>query len=410
MVKLISIIALVQLVSATIVPWNLQNVLSDVHHPSLHLLDYIQSLKNEVMFDGDDRRIIKLGPQEYRIITEKEKYQLKTEGISFIDVTYQHGDNVELLYSSAPVTVPDYLYPSNDTFHFKQVNSLIGEIDIGRMQAFLGRFSSFFTRFYKSDKGLQSSIWLQGELVQLALKDPSRFNVTTVEHPWKQNSAIFTIYGENVDPSKGKGDIVVVGCHQDSINLLFPNILRAPGADDDGSGVTSNLEALRIIVESGLKFHNTVEFHFYSAEEGGLLGSQQIFSSYRAAEETVVAMLQQDMTGYIQKALDHGESDHFGLITDHTNANLNSFLALLIDAYTSIPYKETECGYACSDHSSALEHGYPSAMVFESSFAYTNPFIHSTQDTIDKINFPHMAEHVKLVLGYVVELGLEHFR
>lgn len=59
------------------------------------------------------------------------------------------------------------------------------------------------------------------------------------------------------------------------------------------------LEAFRAIVsdeglwEKGLE--NTLEFHWYSAEEGGLLGSQDIFSRYEKEKREVVAMLQQDM-------------------------------------------------------------------------------------------------------------------
>ena len=43
---------------------------------------------------------------------------------------------------------------------------------------------------------------------------------------------------------------------------------------------------------------NTLEFHWYSGEEAGLLGSADIFDSYQSSGEVVKAMLQQDMTGY----------------------------------------------------------------------------------------------------------------
>ena len=51
---------------------------------------------------------------------------------------------------------------------------------------------------------------------------------------------------------------------------------------------------------------NTVEFHWYSAEEGGLLGSQAIFQQYAKDKRDVRAMLQQDMTGYVQGSLNNG--------------------------------------------------------------------------------------------------------
>lgn len=79
--------------------------------------------------------------------------------------------------------------------------------------------------------------------------------------------------------------------------------MAAPGADDNGSGTVTNMEALRLYTENflkrGFRPNNTVEFHFYSAEEGGLLGSLDVFTAYAKQKKHVRAMLQQDMTGYV---------------------------------------------------------------------------------------------------------------
>lgn len=88
--------------------------------------------------------------------------------------------------------------------------------------------------------------------------------------------------------------LVIVGAHQDSTNLL--PFLPAPGADDDGSGTTTSLEALTILLKSGFRpTHSSVEFHWYSAEEGGMLGSQAVASQYQKEDKSVRAMLQMDM-------------------------------------------------------------------------------------------------------------------
>ena len=97
-------------------------------------------------------------------------------------------------------------------------------------------------------------------------------------------------------------------------------MLPAPGADDDGSGTVTILEAFRVLLSSddvvAGNAPNTIEFHWYSAEEGGLLGSQAIFSSYEKQGRVVKAMLQQDMTGYVQGTLDAGKPESVGVITD----------------------------------------------------------------------------------------------
>lgn len=73
---------------------------------------------------------------------------------------------------------------------------------------------------------------------------------------------------------------------------------------------------------------NTIEFHWYSAEEGGLLGSQAIFQSYSNAGRDVKAMLQQDMTGYVGT----GKKNQMGLIVDNVDTALTNFIRLVLDA------------------------------------------------------------------------------
>lgn len=80
---------------------------------------------------------------------------------------------------------------------------------------------------------------------------------------------------------------------------LCYSLTYSSGADDDGSGTTTVMEVLHILTQAGFtpQSHN-VEFHFYSAEEGGMLGSQAIVNDYQNRlknshrGERVKAMLQ----------------------------------------------------------------------------------------------------------------------
>ena len=83
----------------------------------------------------------------------------------------------------------------------------------------------------------------------------------------------------------------------DSINLRDPMNGRAPGADDDGTGAVNLIEGFRTLVAAGFRPSTPVEFHWYSGEEVGLLGSQAIASSYKNAGVVVKAFMELDMTG-----------------------------------------------------------------------------------------------------------------
>jgi bacterial leucyl aminopeptidase len=85
---------------------------------------------------------------------------------------------------------------------------------------------------------------------------------------------------------------------------------QSEGADDDGSGTVSILEAYRALITSDFRPVEHIEFHWYSAEvgssmysttvfeiyafpkEGGLLGSQAVAKDYEAKGVNVIAMSQ----------------------------------------------------------------------------------------------------------------------
>lgn len=207
---------------------------------------------------------------------------------------------------------------------------MIKNLSASNMKENLEKFTSFHTRYYKSDYGKESSEWLLKrvkEIIKDAGADEYGVSAKHFEHPWGQNSIIATIPGKS-------NSTVVVGAHQDSINLFLPSIFSAPGADDDGSGTVTIFEALRVLLTSKDiikgKGENTVEFHWYSAEEGGLLGSQAIFSAYEKEGRDVKAMLQQDMTGYVQGTLDAGKKESVGVITDFVDSGLTDYIKKIV--------------------------------------------------------------------------------
>lgn len=231
--------------------------------------------------------------------------------------------NAESAHSSA------VKFPERPLYN-ESLQPLLKELSKDGMHKHLKTFTSFHTRYYKSDYGAQSSAWLYEQVnstIHASGAGKHGAKVETFEHPWGQSSVIATIPGQSAKT-------VVIGAHQDSINLFLPSILAAPGADDDGSGTVTILEALRVLVKSEAIINgsapNTIEFHWYSAEEGGLLGSQAIFSAYSKQHRNIKAMLQQDMTGYTHKTLEAGEPESVGVITDYVNPGLTEFIKKII--------------------------------------------------------------------------------
>jgi len=285
----------------------------------------------------------------------------------------------------------------------KAVESVIKELSIDGPVENLQKFTSFRTRHYRSQTGRESQKWLTQKILEttdkFAAKDlHSLISVTEFPHSWGQNTIVVRINGS----SPTNDGVVIIGAHQDSTNM-WP-FLPAPGADDDGSGSVTILEAYRALIVSDFHPKENVEFHWYSAEEGGLLGSQAVAKDYEQRDVNVIAMSQFDMTAWVKK----NTREEVGIIVDFVDPEVTELNKQLVDTYLDIPYVETKCGYACSDHASWSKAGYRSSFTIESAFENSNNNIHSANDRIDispEFSFAHALEFSKLAVAFAIELG-----
>jgi len=332
-------------------------------------------------------RLIEFGPSQRKWMKQEEVLALPKAGLfnNFIDVTDY--PNVDL--STAPVNADPY---PNGAHHQAVVDALLPDLKIPELEAGITSLSNFLNRNYQTATGKEAAIWIHDKYLEYG-SGKDYIEVEYFEHTWLQPSVITRMKGS--DPTAD--GIIIIGSHEDTVGTT-----RFPGADDDASGTASVLEIFRVLTKHNFRPLRTVEFHAYAAEEAGLLGSGQIAAAYRAKNVKVWAMMQLDMTAYTRS----GFTPVFGLITDYVNVSLVDYLSQLVDEYASIGWAPTACGYGCSDHASWNRFGYPSSFPFEATSGNTNPYIHTIQDSLDKLNLEHAIEFVKLGLAYIVELGL----
>ncbi|KAI0370284.1 peptidase [Pilatotrama ljubarskyi] len=389
--KAAALLALVSAVVATPLSLydNEQSPLGDFLPKSYPGFDLDLTAPRLVLLDGQDEPVV---------MTELEKIQAKVRGIRFFDVTETPdlGSHAHL----RGVKKPSYPAPNST----ETVRSVIDTLEIQNLRDGLEKFTSFRTRYYRSQTGKESQQWLLKKITEITKKFAPKslqdlISIQEFPHSWAQSSVIVRINGS----SPSDDGVVVIGAHLDSTNT-WP-FLPAPGADDDGSGSMSILEAYRALVAAGFHPERAVEFHWYSAEEGGLLGSQAVARAYEGRNVNVVAMSQYDMTAWVKR----GTRESVGIITDYVDPDLTEYNKKLVDLYLDIPWAETKCGYACSDHASWGKAGYPSVFTIEATFENSNHGnIHSANDRYDisdEFSFSHMLEFSKLAVSFAVELG-----
>jgi hypothetical protein len=261
--------------------------------------------------------------------------------------------------------------------------------------------TTFNNRYYQGTEGELAALWVR-DLWQGYAAGRSDITVETFAHStWDQSSVILTIEGSTL-PS----EVIVLGGHLDSIqsgaNNSNPATL-APGADDNASGIAALSEVIRVLAQNGFTPDRTVKFMGYSAEEVGLRGSGEIADAFVSAGTNVVGVMQLDMTGF------NGSLEDIVLVEDNTNAELNAFVGSLVDTYQpTLQRTESTCGYACSDHASWHQRGFPASFPFEARLGQHNSTIHSTGDTLAFLgnSADHAVKFAQLALAFAVETSV----
>lgn len=280
------------------------------------------------------------------------------------------------------------------------VVDFLKEVDEFQIRSTILKLSSFHNRYYKAQTGVDSQNWLKSKWEGLA-QGRSDIKVEHYKHSkWPQPTVVMTVEGTTM-----KDEIIVIGGHADSIAGFWGRErARAPGADDNASGIATITEVIRVFVQKGYKPARTIKFMGYAAEEVGLLGSKEIANRHKREGKQVVGVLQLDMTNH------KGSRDlDIVFMSDFTNAKQNEFLGKLIDKYVQVPWGYSKCGYGCSDHASWHNAGYPASIPFESTMQDINDHIHTKNDVIDVAGSQGTADHAekfaRLALAYLVEMG-----
>ncbi|MFH2204563.1 MAG: M20/M25/M40 family metallo-hydrolase [Elusimicrobiota bacterium] len=304
--------------------------------------------------------------------------------------TYSSKDEALRELAAPRVKVPVRMYSLGQP---AAVAPMVDRVSEASLRQVISSLAGFNNRYYKSKDGVASAEWISSQWKDLA-KGRDDIDVEFYRHDWPQSSVILTVRG-----TKEPGKILIMGGHADSIAGYWGGeTARAPGADDNASGIAVLTEALRVIVESGFRPERTIKLIAYAAEEVGLRGSKDIAADFAARGVDVVGAVQFDMTLY------KGSSKALYFITDNTSAALNSHLGKLVDRYVKVEWGTTECGYGCSDHASWNSKGYPAAFPFEAEKNGANGNIHSARDTLASAGGTagHAVPFAKLAVAYVV--------
>ena len=270
------------------------------------------------------------------------------------------------------------------------IDDMVADVDGRNLVASVAALESFGTRYASTASceaaGTQIGAWFR--TFGLATEfEYFRFGTTP---PVTTSNVIATLPGR-VDPSR----IVIVSAHYDSTSNEAQS--RAPGADDNASGVAVVLELARIMRKRDFDF--TVKFIAWGAEERGLIGSRYHAQGARQRQDQILAGIVTDMVGYA-----NATPEDLDLATDSRSEWLARRYAAAAAEYgglRSVSHLRSQYG---SDCMAFWEQGYSAACAIEDD-PLTNPNYHRVTDTVATINVEFLTATARATLALVAQLA-----
>jgi leucyl aminopeptidase len=350
----------------------------------------------QTLFSAQGASVVKLTPAEVEQLSGTIHNELHRCGGFISHESFEEAQSA-LSFQGDTYFAQSAIFSDYSIDQSSKVAPMVAQVEEPSIRGMIEKLSAFNTRYYKTETGTKSSEFIRDTWADLS-KHRSDVKVELYKHPsWPQASIIMTIEG-----SEKSEEIVILGGHADSIAGMFGGSGRAPGADDNASGIATITEVIKVLMNNNYKPKRTVQFMGYAAEEVGLLGSKDIAAKYKANNKKVVGVMQLDMT------LFKGTADKdIVMMADFTNAAQNEFLGKLIDEYVKVSWGYSRCGYGCSDHASWTANGYPASIPFESTMEDINHKIHTANDTLQTSggDAKHAAKFAKLATAFIVELA-----
>ena len=274
------------------------------------------------------------------------------------------------------------------------VISMINQVDENKIKGYLEDFVSFGYKKTGSENCKMAAEYIYDKFQEFGLytyfdnwKYP-RYNLRHRVLLFDRN--VVAIHNGS-DPSS---DAVIIVCaHYDTIG-------GSPGANDDGSGIVAMLSIAEIVSQYG--FNHTIRFVAFSGEELGTFGSFYDAKQAYKRNENIIAVINIDGIGFANTSDDGKILQVFCQARSKWMVDYTNDIAEKYDDYFNIKVQ-----YALqwpADQESYNDYGYDAAQFIHARMELYH-WLHSPDDTIDKINFTYLAKVTKLLLANCAELA-----
>lgn len=282
-----------------------------------------------------------------------------------------------------------------------KVRALIDSVSKDRLAGTIDHLQSYHTRRWDSRMVYEVQDWLYDSYVDMGFDTVFLHDFVFTHHDtlYETSDNVIAVQRGTLYPE----EYVVCGAHYDSYNNSagHPDSLRAPGADDNASGVAGVMEMARLL--SGQRFERSILFCHWAAEEPGLKGSAAFAKDCAEAMVDIVGYFNLDMIGYLEE----GSDIHVHLMYTTRDSIIAKYVYNFSHVYfPGMSIHQNWLSWGDSDYSSFNRNGYAAVHTFEDVHA-SSPFIHTTDDVlgVSVNNMDQVQRFTELNLGLVATLA-----
>ena len=301
------------------------------------------------------------------------------------------------IWAQAP-HIYEHTYPVVTTEN-SQIRALMDSVSVDSLKANIEHLCSYHNRRYDSRYIWEVQDWLIGRYLDFGVDTVMLHDFPIPDSDIETADNILAVQWGTKTPD----EYVICGAHYDSWNAdgEVPDTIRAPGADDNASGVAGILETARLL--SHFTFDRTIIYANWCAEEIGLVGSAAYAHDMAEQGMDIVGYFNLDMTGYLKE----GSDIHIHLMYTTQDSTIADYVYGLSRTYfPDMPIHQDWMAWGDSDYSSFNRNGYPAVHPFEDVRA-SSPYIHSREDILGLSvnNLEQSKRFTELNLGLVATLA-----
>ena len=351
----------------------------------------------------------------------------KTGNSNNINNNYSSSCNISMVKCLDNILLPHSNNQSKKDINKIQTDPILEQVNSTKLKEYINYLSSFHTRHSKSNHIENVAHWLKSEFENICkgrvffhnytqsdqnqtyhLKNiicTSNSNINNSNSNSISNSS--NINKQDLSFSSNYNNTMIIGAHYDSRAKNINNTYaRAPGADDNASGVSAVLELARILSQLNLKYN--LQFVLFSGEEQGLWGSKNYVKYLDNNNQTkdIDLYINFDMIGYppvneSNKVILEYDIGNKYLQNDKYSKTIALLIKQIADQYTNLQAVLSKLQNSDFIPFEAVDH---TVIGIHDEGSEKNSNYHNSTDIPATLNIKYISSITKMILATILEL------